>query len=517
MQSALQIPLPTLPTIAVRLIQLFDDPHVDLQDVLDVLRSDPAIAAKILKAANSSAYGVGREITDLQQAITLLGRTVVTSLALSFSLAEKSMQTGNSALLFRRYWLQSMTQALTAECLAKRFAKPKAGEWFITGLLASVGRLSLISHDPELYEHTLSHSESCQIPLCEAEEALFGTTADTLSAELLTAWNFPSRCVDAVANQHRMISDEDMCRTASKEPLAAAIATATAVSEYFCQNCQGQALVHIVHLMEQAFDASEDEVARLIDSVHNRLDATSDLFQVDCSSLGSATELMSLAMQHLSSLAVAQSNPHPACESLTRLAQQNERLLKCVQRLTKKSTTDALTGLFNRGYFDDSFRQQAISSVQSQREIGVVMVDIDYFKRINDTFGHPVGDEVLKHVAAVIRQNVRPSDLVARYGGEEFVVMLPEVDIATLEMISERIRDAIEAGRCHVEGDTIQVTVSAGAATGCPSGDVGSFCKRLIAVADRQLYASKSQGRNRVCIASPTSDLRSTDTVSCSP
>ncbi len=151
MYKALQIPLPTLPTIAIRLLELFDDPHVELPDVVELLRSDPAIAARIIKAANSSAYGVGREVIDLQQAISLLGKTVVTSLALSFSLAEKSMQQGAAARLFCSYWLQAMTQAVTTEYLAKRYAKQQADEWFMTGLLASIGRLSLINHDPDLY------------------------------------------------------------------------------------------------------------------------------------------------------------------------------------------------------------------------------------------------------------------------------------------------------------------------------------------------------------------------------
>ncbi len=109
----------------------------------------------------------------------------------------------------------------------------------------------------------------------------------------------------------------------STQQFQAAIATATAIGEYSCQNCEGQSLVQIVHLMEEAFDASEDEVGRLIDSVRNRLDATSDLFQVDCVYLGSPAELMSLAMQHLWSLATAQSFSDPANESMMCLAQQN--------------------------------------------------------------------------------------------------------------------------------------------------------------------------------------------------
>jgi len=515
MHKALQIPLPTLPTIAIRLLELFDNPEVELPDVVDLLRSDPAIAAKIIKAANSSAYGAGREVVDLHQAVSLLGKTVITSLALSFSLSEKSMEQGAAAKLFRSYWLQSMTQAVTAEYLAQRYARPQAGEWFITGLLASIGRLSLMNHDPELYAHVVSHATSLRVPLHDAEASLFGTTAVELSIELLTVWNLPQRCVDAVAHQSRAISDMEGARLSPSQQFEAAIATATAVAEYFCQNCQGQSLVHIVHLMEEAFGAGEDDVGCLIESVRNRLDDTSDLFQVDCVSLGSPTELMSQAMQHLSSLAVERSFSDPASESMMRLTQQNERLLERVQRLTLRSTTDSLTGLFNRGFFEDRFQEQIAQSAETLNRIGLILVDIDHFKLINDTFGHLAGDEILRQVAAVVRDSVRSSDVVARYGGEEFVVLVPETDLDVLCLLSERIREAIERTRFQVEGNRVLVTVSVGAAIGSPTSHSKSFRKGLIEAADHVLYESKRKGRNQVGVAPPLDDEPVPASISC--
>ena len=506
MVKAQQIPLPTLPTIAIRLLELFNDPNVELPDVVKLLRSDPAIAAKIVKAANSSAYGVGREVTDLQQAITLLGKTVVTSLALSFSLSEKSMQRGTAAELFRSYWLQSMTQAVTAEYLALRLVRPQAGEWFLTGLLASIGRLSLINHDPDLYAHVISHAAALRIPLHESEASLFGTTAIDLSVELLTAWRLPERCIEAVAHQSQVITEVESTQANPARRFEAAIATSMAVGEYFCQSCQGQSLVHIIHLMEEAFELGEEEVSRMIASVRNRLDATSDLFQVDCTSLGSPAELMSLAMHHLSSLAIERSFSDPANESITRLSQQNERLLERIQRLTVRSTTDSLTGVFNRGYFDERFQEQVAESLEDSNRIGLIFIDIDHFKKINDTYGHLAGDEVLKQIAAVIQQSVRGSDVVARYGGEEFVVLVPETDLDVVSMLSERIRKTIEHTRIEVDANRIPVTASVGAAIGKSRNPHQSFCKNLIAAADRVLYQSKQRGRNQVRVAPPLED-----------
>ncbi|MCA9075340.1 MAG: GGDEF domain-containing protein [Planctomycetaceae bacterium] len=499
MHKALKIPLPTLPTIAIRLLELFDDSNVELREVVELLRSDPAIASRIIKAANSSAYGMGREVIDLQQAISLLGKTVVTSLALSFSLSERSMQPGTAAELFRSYWLQAMTQAVTAECLAQRYGRKQTGEWFITGLLGSIGRLSLISHDPDLYAHVVSHADALRVPLHDAEESLFGTTTIGLSVELLTLWNLPRRCVNAVAHQLQAISDSDYTNPGYR--FEAAIAVSTSVGEFFCQNCKGQSLIQIVHIMEEAFDATEDDVSRLIDSVRNRLDATSDLFQVDCSSLGSPAELMSIAMQHLSSLATLQSTSDPVNESIMYLAQQNERLLERVQRLTVRSTTDSLTGLFNRGFFEDRFQEHVAAFDKTQAKTGLIFIDIDHFKRVNDTYGHLAGDEILRQVAAVIRNNVRSSDIAARFGGEEFVILVPKAEPDVISMLAERIRRAIENTIIQLKDDCVQVTVSVGAAIGCPEVQNKHFCANLIATTDNLLYEAKRNGRNRVCIA----------------
>ncbi len=508
MHHALKIPLPTLPTIAVRLLELFDDPDVELPDLAELLRSDPAIASKILRAANSSAYGVGRKVTDLQQAIALLGKTVVTSLALSFTLAERSMQHGAAAQLFRGYWLQAMTQAVAAESLAQRFARQHAGEWFITGLLASVGRLSLINHDPDQYAEVMSRAECLDMPLHELEASHFGTTAVELSTELLNAWNLPERCVNAVGDQIRCLENPGRWAGSPEQRLSAAIATAKAVGEYFCQNRQGHSLVQIVHIMEEAFAAKEDDAVRLIETVRNRLDATSDLFQVDCSSLGTPTELMSLAMQHLSSLALDRSRVEPVSKSMASLLKQNKQLLERVHRLTLRCVTDSLTGIFNRGYFEERLQELIKQAKSSEVKIGVILIDIDHFKKINDSHGHLAGDDILREVAIVIRETVRSSDVVARYGGEEFVVLVPDTDDVVVTRLSDRIRSAVRSAVFCVDGSRVSVTVSVGAAAGRPSSADERFGRAIVAAADEQLYESKSQGRDRVCVASSFSLLQ---------
>jgi diguanylate cyclase (GGDEF)-like protein len=124
-----------------------------------------------------------------------------------------------------------------------------------------------------------------------------------------------------------------------------------------------------------------------------------------------------------------------------------------------------------------------------------LLIDIDHFKKVNDTHGHPAGDAVLRGVAAVARAQARETDLVARYGGEEMAVVLPETDAAGARTIAERLRAAVEGTAHATEHGTLRVTISVGVAT-WPGG--GQTAEELLTTADRALYRAKQTGRNRV-------------------
>jgi diguanylate cyclase (GGDEF)-like protein len=127
------------------------------------------------------------------------------------------------------------------------------------------------------------------------------------------------------------------------------------------------------------------------------------------------------------------------------------------------------------------------------------MIDIDFFKKVNDTYGHSCGDAVLKHVARVIQSSVRGNDLAARYGGEEFCLLLPEADAERATQAAERVRCSIEASPTSYEGRSLAVTVSLGVAHYDPKRDLSG--KALIDRADQALYDSKQNGRNRVTLS----------------
>jgi diguanylate cyclase (GGDEF)-like protein len=173
-----------------------------------------------------------------------------------------------------------------------------------------------------------------------------------------------------------------------------------------------------------------------------------------------------------------------------------------LQREYKRNAMiDGLTGLYNRRWIDDALPRFVNRYGRGDQPLAILLVDIDHFKRFNDTFGHPVGDQVLVAVGQTLRGNLRPSDLVARYGGEEFLVILPDTTEEAGRIAADRVRIAVSEVKLVVAGapELPQITISLGGAClrrGQPMAD-------LLTAADRALYHSKHTGRDRVAFATP--------------
>lgn len=167
------------------------------------------------------------------------------------------------------------------------------------------------------------------------------------------------------------------------------------------------------------------------------------------------------------------------------------------KRLSRLSEVDSLTSVYNRRYFDKLAERELARAIRHQRQLSIVLIDIDHFKNINDTYGHIAGDRCLKLVAQCICQQVkRSADVVARYGGEEFAVILPDTTKQHAAMVADRIRVAIEELVLLYEGKTIRLTASFGVVGDAvtPEDNVSSW----VDLADKALYAAKAKGRNRV-------------------
>jgi diguanylate cyclase (GGDEF)-like protein len=165
------------------------------------------------------------------------------------------------------------------------------------------------------------------------------------------------------------------------------------------------------------------------------------------------------------------------------------------QKLREMNMRDGLTGVFNRRYLDHRLGMELERFRRYARPLSLLLLDIDLFKKVNDRFGHPCGDAVLKAVAGGLTAAVRKADLVARYGGEEFCCVLPETDLTGARVVAEKVREAVAAQEIEWEGQPVPVTISVGVAE---AGPETSSAAELVARADARLYEAKRAGRNRV-------------------
>jgi diguanylate cyclase (GGDEF)-like protein len=177
-----------------------------------------------------------------------------------------------------------------------------------------------------------------------------------------------------------------------------------------------------------------------------------------------------------------------------------------IEEVSRRASTDQLTGLSNRRYFDEQLQRVLAESDRSGLPASLIMADIDYFKRVNDNFGHEAGDVVLKHVAAVFLEQVRAIDICARYGGEEIALLLPQTDLAGAMELAERLRRAVSARNANHRGREIPVTSSFGVSS---YPQTARTRDSLFPTADKALYQAKGAGRN--CVkAAPIPRLSST-------
>lgn len=178
-----------------------------------------------------------------------------------------------------------------------------------------------------------------------------------------------------------------------------------------------------------------------------------------------------------------------------------ERILRLENRIMQLASIDPLTGVLNRRVFMERLDSEIQRYYRFRTPLSVIMMDLDYFKNVNDLYGHLAGDQVLRQVAEKLGHLIRGYDFIGRYGGEEFIICLPAAGSERISDIAERIRIEIEKMHIPLEGNINGVKITASFGVSCLEKNTGVSIDELIKKADNALYQSKREGRNRVCIA----------------
>ena len=467
--------LPTIPAVAVEIVGLVQDPDLDIDLLASSIQRDPALAARVLKTANSGFYGRPRSVTRVRDAVMVMGLRTVETLALGFSLVG-AIRDGKSERN-KETWQRSLLMAAGARGLAIRAGYACEEEAFLAGLLANIGVIALEQALGEEYERTVAPAAGDIGKRRGLERARYGFDHCEAGAMLAEKWNLPEHLVAAI--RFHAVPDT---APAEYRDVVRCVATAEAAADLALGREPGGALVRFRWDCGQLFGIPQEDIDEMVERAI----------------LGAAMFASMLDLE------ARQIDPHTVLESAREALlqitldseRQNAQLLAERARLATEAATDPLTGLANRRHLQEFLNEQYRISARYGTPLSVLLLDIDHFKLVNDHHGHPSGDQVLREVALALRETCRDADLCARYGGEEFVVVLPATALDGAVELAERLRHTIETRPMLAGPLAVHVTASIGVSAyrsqGQASGDW------LIKEADLAMYEAKSAGRNTV-------------------
>ena len=481
--------LPTLPAVAIEVLALTRNPEVSIEELSYTLARDPVLAAKLLRLANSSLFRRGDPVTTLIDAAVRLGLKTVKLMALSFTLADAIPGSAGKGADPAGFWRSSLVTTVASRSLARLAKSAYEDEAFLCGLLARIGELVLEQCIPEQWREVLVRGAGL-VPAPAVQREVLGFDQAEVGARLLQSWDLPELIWQSVGWQSAPEAIPAGTSDAVRE-LARTIHTASAVSDFICGAGEGRHLTRIEELAHTFFGMASGEVDAFVVALESGIIETAMLVNARLPSLESYETLLERARRQLLAVSLETAvDLHQEKQRSEALAHENRELAGQIQR-------DPLTGLPNRGGFDD-YLVKAIEERIAQRvstPISLLMVDVDNFKQFNDTHGHVAGDEALRSIARAIQAGLRAGSLAGRYGGDEFGVVLPGCSFANLEAVAERIRMRVAEHKIEVGGKHVDLSVTIGGAC-LHSVRRARDGRSLVASADDCLYEAKHAGRN---------------------
>ena len=475
--------LPTLPGIAMKILNEVQKEEPNVNEISDILSTDPPLSAKVLKLVNSSFFNLPSKILSVHHAIKMLGIAMVKNIALSFSLVNSYQNKRINGFDYPSFWKNSLIGAVSAELLTKRLDHKLLENAFFMGLLQDIGTLTLGHCMSKQYNQLLSEMDRTIALSHVAENRFFGHNHQEIGEYLMKSWGLPETLCIPIGFHHNPESLETPQRDI--QMLTKILHLSSLFIELFNSKSKGLILYLLNHKIKSYGFSDSIDVDRIVEETHQRTEQVFPMFEIQLNRDDEYAQILQVAKMELSKISA------DMISSL--LEQRNE-----IQLLKQQVARDGMTDLFNHNHFRETLQTEISRAERYNAPLSLIMADIDKFKTINDTYGHIVGDRVIKAVAGCLKQKLRDSDRIARYGGDEFAVILPETGAEGALKTAERVRKTVDGLRIKYDGNIINLTMS-----------VGVFSFRLeekistdesIKRADNALYQAKKRGRNQCCV-----------------
>lgn len=494
LERVLQSPrLPSLPTIALEVIELVQQENVDIRQIADTIKMDPALSSKILKTVNSSFYGQAYSISTISHALVVLGLNSVKTLALGFSLVSNLANQGGDGFDHMTFWKRSLFTATASKALAQKTGVVQQEEAFLGGLLQDLGMLTMNQTLGNEYNLLIAKTKNVHAKLLAAEQEKLDLTHPEVGARLAESWSLPALLSNAIRFHHRPEDSGEQARR-----VVQCVALGNLVADVFSlpEDESGLALETFKARAAEWCNIPDDDCEGLLKEIHRQTKEMQRLFDLPTGGLGNADQILDSARETLMHLTMQ------AHQQSDQLQKQSKELEVQNQQLEDKAYTDQLTGSANRRAFDE-FVVEQFAAATADQPLSILFIDIDEFKAFNDTHGHVFGDECLVKFAKVLESAVGKVGRVFRYGGEEFTIILPATTRLDGAKLADQVRATVEKD-CMVASDDRSVSgVTCSIGVACHEGDTFSSAAIMIRASDRSVYAAKEAGRNCVRVFSP--------------
>jgi len=489
--------IPTLPVVAQKLLELCKDERAAFSDFAQLIGSDPGLASRILRVANSAYYGLRNKATTLERAITALGLKQVKTVALGFHLATSLNEFEAKGFDMGDFWQQSVFRAVLGRHLAKRYCPVYCEEAFLVGLLQDCGVLLLAQAFGADYVRMWEENHCSLDSLYRLEQEVFQADHLKTSEQLARKWDLPAILSYPLSRHHHLPPDQP-----DGDPMIQVSQIAYFVGTLSLHNPEAVSEndVLLPDFCEKVFSLSPQDMKQLLREAKEEFLGISKLFAGILPDQVNAAHLLAQANSLLSRLASYEPQELFDLEEEVRLLRQRcENLASSLDEYKQMAATDDLTGLSKRKsleiYLDSACRNVATGATS----LSVLFIDVDNFGKINNTYGHAAGDWLLTGIADLLKILFGTNGCICRYGGDEFVVAL----------MGMQARQALQlSGGLNRKIHDLQIPEKFGNSCGeavfscsigllfCEPGSQAGSGHRVLEQADHQMYEAKRQGKD---------------------
>jgi len=485
-----EIRLPSPPAIAIKILDAVRKDNFSFKDLAGVIESDPALTARVLKTANSPYYNLSSNVNSIEKSLAILGTHAVKNIALSFVICSEFQCDSYETFDATTFWRHALSSAVAAE-MTSTLVGVTSNDIFISALLHDIGIMVMHGSRPQDYQLVFESKSERKRPLPEIEREIFGFDHQEVGAMLLQSWLLPKEISEPIRHHHLDSAVPEDYRISTT-----ILCIAKDLSSFYNGSQDVNKIRKVKRILNTEFGINGNAVDDLIESVANKTLELFSTFEIAPGAMRPFSQILQEANKELSKL-------YDSYElQIIELKQAKEKLERQTTELNEANTKlrdlashDGLTGVLNYRMFQESLDCEIARSRRYGREFTLISFDVDNLKRINDDYGHPVGDLVLVKICIAVSKVIRVTDIFVRCGGDEFSIIMPETNNDMAMIAAEHLRQSVEELEIQVNNEIIKVKISIGLSTFNPA-DSTMDKKQIILMADKALLQAKRSGKN---------------------